>query len=70
MGLVRRQELYHDFMDVEFGLDKLHFSNAHYEYASTRCLTCDETVSDGEKCELKHPLYRTYRLRCLRIRKN
>ena len=70
MGLVTRQELYHDFTDVEFSLDKLHFSDSHYEYGSTRCLTRDETASDGEKCELKHPLYCTYRLRCLRIRKN
>jgi hypothetical protein len=39
MGLVRKYELYHNFTDVEFGSDKLHFRNVCYEYASNCSLT-------------------------------
>jgi hypothetical protein len=55
MSLVRTQELYHHFKDVEFSLDKLHFRNVYHEYASYRCLAYDETMSDDEKCYVQHP---------------
>jgi hypothetical protein len=55
MGLVRTQERYHHFKDVEFSLDKLHFRNLYYEYASYRCLTYDETMSDDGKRYVQHP---------------